>query len=59
MAFNVLNYGRLKLAAGCNGGAKAVVGEAAAYAKQRRQFGQPIANFGAIRHKIGEMVVGA
>jgi alkylation response protein AidB-like acyl-CoA dehydrogenase len=59
VAFNVLNYGRLKLAGGCNGGAKAVVGEAAAYAKERRQFGQPIASFGAIRHKLGEMVAGA
>src|SRR5690606_19106158 len=25
------------------------------YAQQRRQFGRPIAEFGAIRHKLGEM----
>jgi hypothetical protein len=56
VAFNVLNYGRLKLGAMCSGGAKYVIGEATAYAAERKQFGQPIANFGAIRHKLGEMV---
>jgi len=56
VAFNVLNYGRFKLAAMCSGGAKAVIGEACRYASERRQFGRPIASFGAIRHKIGEMV---
>jgi alkylation response protein AidB-like acyl-CoA dehydrogenase len=57
IAFNVLNYGRLKLAAMCSGGAKAVIGEAAAYAAGRRQFGQPISAFGAIRHKLAEMAI--
>ncbi|HUL71488.1 MAG TPA: acyl-CoA dehydrogenase family protein [Vicinamibacterales bacterium] len=57
IAFNVLNYGRFKLAAMCSGGAKAVVAEAVAYANSRRQFGQPIAAFGAIRHKLAEMTV--
>jgi alkylation response protein AidB-like acyl-CoA dehydrogenase len=57
VAFNVLNYGRFKLAAMCSGGARFVVGEAAAYAAQRRQFGQPIATFGAIRHKLAEMAI--
>ena len=57
VAFNVLNYGRFKLAAMCSGGAKAVIGEASAYAAQRRQFGQPIASFGAIRHKLAEMAI--
>jgi alkylation response protein AidB-like acyl-CoA dehydrogenase len=57
VAFNVLNYGRFKLAAMCSGGARAVVGEAAEYAADRRQFGQPIASFGAVKHKIAEMAV--
>jgi len=57
IAFNVLNYGRFKLAAMCNGGAKATFAEAAQYAANRRQFGQPIAAFGAIRHKLAEMTV--
>ena len=41
----------------CSGGARAVVGEAAKYAVERKQFGQPIAAFGAIRHKLAEMAV--
>jgi alkylation response protein AidB-like acyl-CoA dehydrogenase len=57
IAFNVLNYGRFKLAAMCTGGARATVAEAARYAATRRQFGQPIASFGAIRHKLAEMTV--
>ena len=57
VAFNVLNYGRFKLAAMCSGGARAVIGEAVRYAGERRQFGQPIASFGAIRHKLAEMAI--
>ena len=34
---------------------RAAIGEAAKYAAQRKQFGQPIADFGAIKHKLGEM----
>jgi alkylation response protein AidB-like acyl-CoA dehydrogenase len=56
VAFNVLNFGRFKLGAMCTGGAKAAIGEAAAYAAERRQFGQPIASFGAIKYKLAEMV---
>lgn len=59
IAFNVLNYGRFKLAGMCGGGAKMVVGEAARYATTRRQFGQPIASFGAIKHKLAEMTIRA
>jgi alkylation response protein AidB-like acyl-CoA dehydrogenase len=57
VAFNVLNYGRFKLGAMCSGGARSVIGEAARYALQRKQFGQPIASFGAIRHKLAEMAI--
>ncbi|MEO6222908.1 MAG: acyl-CoA dehydrogenase family protein, partial [Vicinamibacterales bacterium] len=55
IAFNVLNYGRLKLAGMCSGGAKYAIGEATRYAMNRRQFGVSIATFGAIRHKLAEM----
>ncbi len=57
VAFNVLNYGRFKLAAMCSGGARAVVGESAKYAVERKQFGQSISSFGAIRHKLAEMAI--
>ena len=56
VAFNVLNFARFKLGAMCVGGAQGVIGEAARYAATRSQFGQPIASFGAIKHKIGEMI---
>jgi alkylation response protein AidB-like acyl-CoA dehydrogenase len=55
VALNTLNFGRFKLGAMCAGGCKAAIGEAAKYAAQRKQFGQPIATFGAIKHKLGEM----
>src|SRR5438105_13193243 len=59
IAFNVLNFARFKLGAMCAGGARTAIGEAARYAAQRKQFGQPIANFGAIKHKLGEMTARA
>ena len=55
IAFNTLNYGRLKLGAMCSGGARLAIEEAARYAAQRKQFGKPIASFGAIQQKLGEM----
>lgn len=55
VAFNVLNFGRFKLGAMCSGGAKKNIQEAAKYAGTRKQFGTPIAAFGAIKHKLGEM----
>ena len=56
VALNTLNYGRLSLGSMCCGGARAAIGDAARYAVQRKQFGQSIAAFGAIRHKLGEMI---
>jgi len=57
VAFNVLNFGRYKLGAMCVGGCYAAIGESARYAAARRQFGKPIAAFGAIKHKLAEMTV--
>ena len=59
LAFTVLNLGRLKLGAMCLGGCRYAIAESARYASARRQFGQPIAAFGAIRHKLGEMTARA
>ena len=55
VAFTVLNYGRFKLGAMTTGGARQALKEAAKYAATRRQFGQPIADFGAIKSKLSEM----
>lgn len=57
IAFNILNIGRLKLCAAASGGAKLALKTTVAYAKTREQFKTPIANFGAIQHKLGEMVI--
>ena len=57
VALNTLNIGRFKLGGACVGGAKTILGEAVRYAKQRVQFGKPIAEFGLIKHKIAEMTI--
>jgi alkylation response protein AidB-like acyl-CoA dehydrogenase len=55
IAVNILNVGRIKLAVAAVGGSKKTISTAVNYAKERKQFGTPIANFGAIKHKIAEM----
>jgi alkylation response protein AidB-like acyl-CoA dehydrogenase len=57
IALNILNIGRIKLAAGVMGGSKAVINHAVKYANEREQFGRPISKYGAIRHKIAESVI--
>lgn len=57
IAFNILNIGRLKLCAAALGGAKRAVTDSVEYAITREQFKQPIANFGAIKHKMAEMAL--
>ncbi len=57
IAFNVLNLGRLRLGASCVGGCKVGLTAALQYAKQRRQFGRPICEFGLIKHKLAEMAI--
>lgn len=55
IAVNILNVGRIKLAVAAIGGSKKTISIATNYAKERKQFGTSIANFGAIKHKIAEM----
>ncbi|MEZ4904064.1 MAG: acyl-CoA dehydrogenase family protein [Spirosomataceae bacterium] len=57
IAVNILNIGRIKLAAATLGGAKQVATKAIEYANERKQFGTPISSFGAIKHKLGEMAI--
>ncbi|SEO41967.1 acyl-CoA dehydrogenase family protein [Paenibacillus sp. OV219] len=55
IAFNILNIGRFKLAAGCVGGAKETIGLASKYANQRKQFGRSISSFPLIGAKLADM----
>jgi alkylation response protein AidB-like acyl-CoA dehydrogenase len=57
IAFNILNIGRLKLCAATLGGAKHAITDSIQYALTREQFKTPIANFGAIKHKLAEMAI--
>jgi len=57
VAFNTLNVGRFSLGAYCLGGAKNVLAASSKYAKERTAFGKPIAEFGLIKAKIGEMAI--
>ncbi len=58
IAFNILNIGRYKLGVASLGAAKYIIEEAIKYAKERVQFGQPIANFGMIKEKLADMTIG-
>jgi alkylation response protein AidB-like acyl-CoA dehydrogenase len=55
IAVNILNIGRIKLAAAAIGGSKAALSNAINYSNERKQFGVSISSFGAIKHKIAEM----
>ena len=57
IAFQILNIGRYKLCNGVLGGAKRALNQAVKYANERQQFKTPIAQFGAIKHKLGEMAI--
>ena len=55
IAFNILNVGRFKLGSGVTGASKELIKVAARYATERKQFGRPLASFGLIQHKLGEI----
>ncbi len=55
IALNVLNIGRAKLAAGIVDAMRRIINESINYAGERKQFGQALINFGAIKKKIAEM----
>ena len=56
VAMEILNTGRLGLASGCLGGCKILITKAVQHAKDRKQFGRPIAQFEMIQEKISRMV---
>ncbi|MGY4385331.1 alkylation response protein AidB-like acyl-CoA dehydrogenase [Pedobacter sp. UYP24] len=55
IAVNILNIGRIKLAAAAIGACKSVISTAVNYSNERVQFDRPISKYGAIRFKIAEM----
>ena len=55
IAVNILNIGRIKLAAAAVGASKAVISTAINYSNERIQFERPISKYGAIRYKLAEM----
>ncbi|MCI4671302.1 MAG: acyl-CoA dehydrogenase family protein [Bacteroidia bacterium] len=57
IAVNILNIGRIKLGCGVIGGCKELITQSTQYANERKQFGQSISNFGAIKHKLAEMAI--
>ena len=57
IALSILHMGRIKLGANVLGAAKKAISDSVQYANERKQFGTQIANFGAIKHKLAEMVI--
>lgn len=56
-AMAILNSGRTGLGGGCVGAMKSLIGLATKQAKERQQFGRPIAEFGLVKGKVGQMVI--
>ncbi|MEE4214240.1 MAG: acyl-CoA dehydrogenase family protein [Bacteroidales bacterium] len=57
IALSILHMGRIKLGANVIGAAKRAINNSVQYANERKQFGMHIASFGAIKHKLAEMVI--
>jgi acyl-CoA dehydrogenase family protein 9 len=56
VAMQVLNNGRIGLGTGSVGGAKRLLDLSIEHVRERRQFGQPLADFELVQDKIGWMV---
>ena len=57
IAVNILNIGRVKLAAAALGASKKVSEKSIQYANERIQFGRSISKYGAIRYKLAEQAI--
>jgi alkylation response protein AidB-like acyl-CoA dehydrogenase len=57
IALNILHMGRMKLGANVIGAAKKTITDSVKYANERKQFCVLISTFGAIQHKLAEMVI--
>jgi alkylation response protein AidB-like acyl-CoA dehydrogenase len=56
VAMEILNNGRIGLGTGSVGATKSLLDRAIDHVKERRQFGQPLADFELVQDKIGWMV---
>jgi butyryl-CoA dehydrogenase len=57
VAMSALDSGRYSVAAGCVGICQGCVEESVSYAKEREQFGRPIASFQLVQAMIADMVL--
>jgi alkylation response protein AidB-like acyl-CoA dehydrogenase len=57
IALNILHIGRIKLGATVIGGMRRAINNSVSYANERKQFGSFLAEFGAIKYKMGEQVI--
>ncbi len=57
IALNILHMGRIKLGGTVLGAAQRAITQSVNYANERKQFGQAIGNFGAIKYKLAEQVI--
>ncbi len=57
VAFECFDWERTVMLAGSVGGMRATIDSTIRYAKEREQFGRPIAHFQAVAHKIAEMEI--
>ncbi len=57
VAMSALDSGRFSVAAGCVGICQGCVEESVSYAKEREQFGRPIASFQLVQAMIADMVL--
>jgi len=57
IAVNILNIGRIKLAAAALGASKRIASKSIEYANERQQFNRSISKYGAIQYKLAEQAI--
>jgi alkylation response protein AidB-like acyl-CoA dehydrogenase len=57
IALYILNFGRIKLAGATVGASKNIIDETIRYANERKQFGQYLSSFPALKYKMAEQVI--
>ncbi len=57
VAMHILNNGRTGLGGGSVGAIKQLISLSAKHARDRKQFGKPIAEYGSVKQKLGQMMI--